>query len=220
MPALKVKSTKGRPASGGKEQVAFLITLALAIAFVVIGALKGSDLTYGVDTSSTCTTTVTATIKAVIAISCSDSVNFGDVTPGSPDWVAGDVTVTSNSIEGWKLYNYSGNYMTKTTTPYQSITDKPAGTPPDPHPWTAATTRGLGFSLSGPINDAVWHDGAGDYNYSSFTTTSGGAQLVNNYVTWSNQAENLTVLYVLDVATTQLSGTYRAEVSWFAVTHV
>jgi len=210
MPALKIK----------KEQAAFLITLAFAIAFVVIGALKGSDLTYGIATSSTVTTTVTATVKAVISISATDAVDLGNVTPGTPVSNTGDVTVTSNSEEGWKLYNYADNYMTKTTTPYQSITNTPAGTPSAPAPWTAGTTKGLGFSLSGPINDAVWHDGAGNFNYSSFTTSSDGAQLVNNYTTWSNQAENLTVLYALDVDDAQLSGTYKAIISWFAVTHV
>ena len=203
-----------------KEKAAFLITLALAVAFVVIGALKGTDLTYGVATSSTCTTTVTATVKAAISISCTNTVDLGNVTPGTPSSSSGDVTVTSNSLEGWKLYNYADNYMTKSGAPAQSIASVPSGTPAAPDPWTATSDFGLGFSLSGPINDAVWHDGGGLYNYASFTTTSANAQLVNNYTTWSNQAENLTVLYVLNVASAQLTGTYQAKVSWFAVTHV
>lgn len=215
MPALKVKSAKG-----GKEQIAFLTTLVLAVVFVVIGALKGTDLTYGIATSSTCTTTVTATVQAALAISCSNTVDLGNLNPGTPVKNTGDVTVTSNSVQGWKLYNYAGNYMTRTSAPFQSISNTPTGTPAAPAPWVGGTTKGIGFSLSGPINDAVWHDGAQGYNYASFTTSSDGAQLVNNYTTWSNQSENLTVLYVLDVASAQLSGTYRVLVSWFAVTHV
>ena len=210
IPALKID----------REKSAFFLTLVLAVLFIVFGALKGTDITYGVATSSTVTTTVTATVNPVISISASASVDLGAVTAGTPVSNTGDVTVTSNSEEGWKLYNYADNYMTKTTTPYQSITNTPAGTPDAPAPWTAGTTKGLGFSLSGPTNEAKWHDGAGNFNYSSFTTTSAGAQLVNNYTTWSNQPENLTVLYALDVDSGQLSGTYRTVISWFAVTNV
>lgn len=203
-----------------REEGAFLFTLFLAVAFVIIGALKGTDITYGVDTSSTVTTTVTATVNPVISISASASVDLGAVTAGTPVSNTGDVTVTSNSVEGWRLYNYSADFMTRTTTPYQSITNTPAGTPDQPAPWTAGTTKGLGFSLSGPTNEPKWHDGAGNFNYSSFTTGSAAAQLVNNYTTWSNQPENLTVLYALDVDSGQLSGTYRTVISWFAVTNV
>ena len=205
-----------------REQVAFLITLVLAIAFVAIGALKGSDITYGVQTSLTVVTTVTATVKAVISISATGTVALGNLIPdsGAPANNTGYVAVTSNSEQGWKLYNYADNYMTKTDGGIsQSISNVPCGPPTAPEPWVTGTDFGLGFSLSGPINDAVWHY-PGGYNYASFTTTSAGAQLVNNYVTWSNRAESLTVLYVLDADDAQLTGEYAAEVSWFAVTHV
>lgn len=205
-----------------REQVAFFLTLILAIAFIVVGALKGSDEIFGVATSSTVTTTVTATVQAAISITASATVDIGNVVPGTPSWAAGDVTVTSNSEEGWGLYNYADNYMTKTTTPYQSITDVPPGSATSPQPWTAGTTKGLGFSLCGPIAEAKWYTAGAPntLNYASFTTTSAGAALVNNYTTWSSIAENLNVIYVLDVTTSQLTGPYKAIISWYAITNV
>jgi hypothetical protein len=204
-----------------REQIAFFLTLILAVAFVIIGALKGTDEVFGLATSSTVTTTVQASVQSSIAITASATVNIGNVVPGVPGWKKGDVTVTSNCEEGWGLYNYADNYMTKTTTPYQSITDVPPGSASAPKPWTAGTTKGLGFALSGPIAEVKWHTSAtANFNYASFTTTSAAAALVNNYTTWSSIAQNLNVIYVLDVATTQLTGPYQAIVSWYAITNV
>jgi hypothetical protein len=200
-----------------------LTTLVVAVIFVVIGTLKGSDLVYGVSTSNTCTSTVSATVQANIWITC-NNVNLGNVTPGTPVSNTGDVTVNSNVAGGWKLYNYAANYMTRTTSPAQSIANTPSGTPASPEQWNTNTDYGLGFSLSGAViaafnSPATWHNGSGTYSYASLTTSSAGAQLVNNYQTHSNIGNNITVLYALDVSSYQLTGTYTAVVSWFAVTH-
>lgn len=202
-----------------REQIAFLLTIALAVAFVVTGALKGSDEVFGVATSSTVTTTVLATVQSVISITATGTVNIGDVVPGTPKKGTGDVTVTSNSASGWSIYNYADNFMTRTSTPYYSITEVPPGSASAPKPWTAGTTKGLGFSLSGPTAQVKWHTTASSsFNYASFTTTSAGAVAVNCYTTFSTIAENLNVLYVLDVITTQATGEYKAIASWYAIT--
>lgn len=210
MPALRVK----------KERTALLFTFGLAVIFVVIGAYKGSDLAYGLSTSSTCASTVTATVGANIWVTC-NAVDLGSITPGTPVSGTGDVTVNSNIAGGWRLYNYAANYMTKTDAPGASIANTPDGTPASPQQWNTNTDYGLGFSLSGPQiaafnSPAVWHVG-GVYSYASITTTAAASQIVNNYYTHSNQGENVTVLYALDVSSFQLQGTYTAVVSWFAI---
>lgn len=210
MPALKVK----------KERTAFFVTVVLAVLFVVVGARQGSDLAYGLSTSNTCTTTVTATVTANIWVTC-NNVDLGAIAPGTPVSGTGDVTVNSNIAGGWRLYNYAENYMTRTAAPAQSIANTPSGTPAAPEQWNTNTDYGLGFSLSGPQiaafnNPATWHTG-GTYSYASITTTAAASQMVNNYYTHSNAGENVTVLYALDVSSFQLTGTYTAVVSWFAI---
>jgi hypothetical protein len=205
-----------------REKVAFFITLITAAGFVVVGMFTGTDEVYGIATSSTVTTTITATINAVIVIDATNTVDLGSFIPGNstPADGTGYVSVVSNSAQGYKLYNYMDNYMTRTATPYASIQNTPVGPASAPTPWTLNTDFGLGFSLSGPTNDAKWHNGAGAYNYASFTTTSAAAQLVNNYTTWSNQTEYLSVVYVLDAGSAQASGAYEGFVNWFAITNV
>lgn len=218
MPALKIK----------KERTAFFVTVVLAVLFVVVGAQRGSDLAYGLTTSNTCTTTVTATVLANIWVTCETPIALGNVTPGTPvsNTPGSDVTVNSNILNGWLLYNYAANYMTRTSAPAQSIANTPSGTPASPEQWNTVSSKdyGLGFSLSGPqiaaFNDpATWHDGAGTYSYASITTTAAASQIVNNYKTFSSQGENITVLYALDVSSFQVTGAYSAVVSWFAITH-
>ena len=211
MPALRVK----------KERSALLAAFGLAVLFVIIGAHQGSDLAYGLSTSNTCATTVTATVSANIWVTCND-VDMGAISPGTPINGTGDVTVNSNIAGGWRLYNYAANYMTKTDAPAVSIANTPSGTPASPEQWNTNTDYGLGFSLSGPqiaaFNEpATWHNGSGTYSYASITTTAAASQMVNNYRTHSNSGENVVVLYALDVDSHQLQGTYKAVVSWFAI---
>lgn len=205
-----------------RERLAFALTVIAAIGFVMLGTFLGSDQAYGVATSNTVTTTITATVNAVIVIAATNTVDLGAFVPGNstPAKGTGYVSVISNSAEGYKIYNYADNYMTRTATPYSSIVNKPAGPVTAPEPWEVNTDFGLGFSMSGPTNNAKWHNGTGTFNYASFTTTSAGAQLVNNYVTWSNQTEYLSVIYILDAGSAQPTGTYRGFANWFAITNV
>lgn len=209
-----------------QERLAFLITLMGALIFVFIGVKKGNNQVYGVSTSGTVTTTVNATINSQITIYATNTVNLAAIIPGTDNAARGwgYVAVTSNSANGYKIYNYMANYMSRTVDLLGSpvyIANTPVAGPTAPEAWVEDTDYGIGFSLSGPSNEAKWHNGAGYFNYSSFTTTSAAAQEVNDYTTWSSaNPEYLSVMYVVDAGTAQASGTYRGFVYWFAITNV
>jgi len=209
-----------------REKIAFLATVLFGAIFLVVGSFFGTDSVYGYQTTSlTVTTTITATINSVIVIYASDAVAIPAIIPGNstPGDASGFVSVETNNVKGYKIYNYMDYYLTRSDLggPGDTITNDPAGPPTAPTPWTAGTDYGLGFSLSGPTNDAKWHNGNGYFNYASFTTTAAGAQAVNNYQTWSSGLDgSLTVVYVLDAPSSIADGSYKGYVNWFAITNI
>jgi len=149
-----------------------------------------------------------------LSISCGTSVNIPEVTPGSPQNITDICTITTDSANGYQLYAYENKDLEHNDSPGTYITPSGLGSYDNPTPWDTGTDVGLGFSLSGTSAEAKWNSGG---NFSSFV--SGTAGLVNNYSSASAQGTNLTVIYQLDVAGSQMSGSYSNEVYYYVTTN-
>lgn len=192
--------------------------LVLAIALSV-WAGTNSELAEAAVTSSTLTVTVNATVSPAIAIYIADlQINLAVTAPGTDVYDSNTVIIATSGQNGYKLYAGQLTRLEHTDDAGQYITEANMGGEDGPYPYTSSTT-GLAFSLSGTPAEALWNAAAGSVasNYSSFTSGSGTE--VNNYATYSSANTTTTVLYRLDVITSQRSGTYDNNVVWYGVTN-
>lgn len=149
-----------------------------------------------------------------LTLACGNTVNIPAVTPGTPQSTTDICTITTESANGYKIYTYENKDLDHADVPGTYITPSSLGTYDTPLAWDTGTDVGLGFSLSGVSAEAKWSSGA---NFSSFV--SGTAGLANDYGSASAQGTNLTVVYKLDVTSSQRSGNYANAVYYYVTTN-
>jgi len=149
-------------------------------------------------------------VLLTLSIACSNAVNIPGVDPGTPQSATDTCTVNTNSTNGYTLYTWQDNDLTRTSPPAESIAASGLGSYSAPEPWDAGTDTGLGFSLSGPTVETRWNNGA---NFSSFVTTPAAANSYGSQL--SGASTNIVVTYQFDAPLDKPSGTYQNQVNYY-----
>ncbi len=162
-------------------------------------------------TSSTRTVTVNATVSPDIEIYIADTtITLSVTSPGSAVTDENNIEVWTNSETGYKLFQSHNNNLTHTDTSTIIDPDAGIGSVDAPEPYA---DNGLAFSMNGTPVEGVWDAG------SNFSTFYDSATEANCYASYSAGNTVINVIYQLDVATTQKSGSYSNEVYWYAVSN-
>lgn len=182
--------------------------------------------------------TLTVTILSTLTFTVSTN-NFGSLTPGTPLFATTTLSVTTNNAPGWNV-TFSGDEVTDTVQTCDLDTDTTVEiTDKDPQwiPAAATTTAGnavtitsgddvLGFRVmtasgSVPFRASTWWGGTDGYPGSSLwagVASSTVARRIGNAGAGSYQAAAHlnTVIYYLDVPTTQQTGAYSCLLTYTA----
>jgi hypothetical protein len=144
------------------------------------------------------------------------SIAFGTLNPGSPSTETNTLTVSVGGAGGYQVTAQENNPLTSTATttipdttcdPGDSCDESDAGT------WTANTTYGFGFNMSG---DDIPSEFSGN-KYKQFADISGAetAQVVMSSANVGKDRES-TVTYKINVSGTQAAGTYYNIITFIA----
>lgn len=138
----------------------------------------------------------------------SNTVDLGTVTAGTPEQGQSTLSVTTNSYGGYDLLASENHALlhTDTTT---TIADY-SGTIASPTAWSGT---GFGFTLTSGTNvESKWGTSP-NFAYAGFPLTD---TLIHEKTGYKSGADDTVVGYNIDVASTQLSGTYSNTVTYTA----
>ena len=198
-----------------KKIVAGTCTLAMTLSMTSVALADTQTATQG--------QTLTTDVQDVLAMTCLDASNevandhvveLGNLTPGTPVTGATVCTVLTNSDNGYTIAvkrDDATTTMDKDSEPVVDITDKTGG---------AAAYAGTGLAYT--INDApsnvvgssiAWANAGAAYQGFAATDT--------NIVTTADflaTADTTEIGYILDVPSTQQSGTYSGSITYTVTT--
>lgn len=156
-------------------------------------------------------------------------IDFGIITPGTPEFGSSDCDVLTNDNLGYYLTMVNdegaGETLQNDDATHADITDTLAPLvwrgSGQPTAWTTGTTAGLGFTLIAAPNYDTSQWGTSttctDVTNHNFTGAPETAQVIMEYDDYHSTETTTTVCYAVDAPTTQPSDTYSGSVT-FSVT--
>ena len=207
-----------------------MVGFAVAI-FVMMATV---NVTFAATTGSE-TIDFNAEVQEAISLVCHETgqpdadnlIDFGVITPGTPEFGSSDCDVLTNDNLGYYLTMVNdegtGETLQNDNATHADITDtlsplvwRSSGAPV---PWVTGTTEGLGFTIiAAPNHESAWGSSTTctDVTNHNFTGTPETAQVIMEYDDYSSTETTTTVCYAVDAPTTQPSDTYAGSVTFTA----
>lgn len=195
--------------------------LICGLSIVLISSLAGFAIFGILDAPEAKADALDVTLSTVVqaylsfSITAGDSINFGDLTPGTPinPATSTDTSVTTSASNGYTLKIHDGSDTNSTlrhTDTTTWIADY-AGTIGTPTSWTGT---GLGFCLfEGTNKDVKW--GTGTTAQDANNKYAGAPQAADTIMTktgYSAGADTAKISWEIDVPNTQKTGSYSSPV--------
>lgn len=142
----------------------------------------------------------------------SNTVDLGNVTPGTPVQGQSTLSVTTNSYGGYDLLASENHALLHTDT-VTTIPDY-SGTIASPTAWSGT---GFGFTLTSGTNVESKWGSSPNYNYAGFPLAD---TVIHEKTGYKTAADDTVIGYNLNVASTQKSGDYTNTVTYTATTRL